>query len=78
MLFIYSLRTKTFIILINNHYSMSLSTTVRRWLTDEDDLVYECRHCGTTLETPIIDVQSVDQPKSSDSTFHDILSSISA
>ncbi len=29
---------------------MSLSTAVRRWLTDEDGLVYECRHCGTTLE----------------------------
>ena len=29
---------------------MSLSTAVRRWLTDEDALVYECRNCGTTLE----------------------------
>ena len=29
---------------------MSLSAAVRRWLTDEDGLVYECRNCGTTLE----------------------------
>lgn len=29
---------------------MSLSTAVRRWLSDEDALVYECRNCGTTLE----------------------------
>ncbi|MFC4440177.1 MULTISPECIES: hypothetical protein [Natrialbaceae] len=28
---------------------MSL-TTVRRWLSD-DDVIYECRDCGTTLES---------------------------
>jgi rubrerythrin len=29
---------------------MSLTTAARRWLVTDDDAVYECRHCGTTLE----------------------------
>ncbi len=28
---------------------MSLSATVRRWLADDENVIYECRHCGTTL-----------------------------
>ncbi|WIV67785.1 hypothetical protein [Natrialbaceae archaeon AArc-T1-2] len=29
---------------------MSYTTAVRRWLVDGDDVVYECRDCGTMLE----------------------------
>ncbi|SEW31572.1 hypothetical protein [Natrinema salifodinae] len=29
---------------------MALTTAVRRWLSD-DSVIYECRNCGTTLES---------------------------
>lgn len=29
---------------------MSLATAVRRWLSGSDEVLYECRHCGTTVE----------------------------
>ncbi|WP_435158176.1 zinc ribbon domain-containing protein [Haladaptatus sp. DFWS20] len=28
---------------------MSLSAKVRRWLSDDETIMYECRDCGTTL-----------------------------
>jgi rubrerythrin len=28
---------------------MPLSAKVRRWLFEEETIVYECRNCGTTL-----------------------------
>ncbi|WP_265110601.1 zinc-ribbon domain-containing protein [Halosolutus halophilus] len=30
---------------------MSLTAAVRRWLSDDPDVTYECRNCGTTLES---------------------------
>lgn len=30
---------------------MSFATTVRRWLSNSDDVIYECRNCGTVLES---------------------------
>ncbi|MFC4544478.1 hypothetical protein ACFO5R_21335 [Halosolutus amylolyticus] len=29
---------------------MSLTAAVRRWLSTDDAVSYECRNCGTTLE----------------------------
>lgn len=29
---------------------MSYTTAVRRWLCEDDTVVYECRDCGTMLE----------------------------
>jgi rubrerythrin len=29
---------------------MSFTTVVRRWFSDGDDVIFECRNCGTLLE----------------------------
>ncbi|WP_331235988.1 hypothetical protein [Natronorarus salvus] len=30
---------------------MSLADTVRRWLDDDAAVIYECRECGTALDS---------------------------
>lgn len=31
---------------------MSFTTVVQRWMVTDEDVVYECRMCGTTVEPP--------------------------
>ncbi len=30
---------------------MPFSVAVRRWLADDGAIIYECRHCGTAVES---------------------------
>lgn len=30
---------------------MSLTDAMVRWLSDDENVIYECRECGTTLES---------------------------